>query len=149
MPTDFNARINYRGELVKWANDTEKFLHRSISNKGLIKSGKLNKSISKEIQGLTTEIKTFTFKFSLYGMYVDMGLFGGSSLANKKDAALVNKLLGNRKRKSSRVKSLRKKQYQWQSRTLMGAMNVLGDLVREQYGNKYTDAMRLPTMINV
>jgi len=149
MPLDINAKINYRGALVQWANDTEKYLHRSIENKGLLKSGHLNKSIRKEIQGLTTDIKTFTFRFSLYGMFVDMGLFGGASLSNKKDAVLVNKLLGNRKRKSSRTKSLSKRQYQWQSRTLMGAMNVLGDLVRKEAGNKYTDAMRLPTMINV
>lgn len=141
--------------MLKWADDTQKFLIKSINNKRLIHSGSLTKSVEKQVLGITTDVKTFVFKYNKYGMFVDMGLFGGKSLADKQDDKLVASLLGRKKYKESKnkktkvVRLTRKRQYQWYSRTMYGAINVLGYLLMEQYGNKAVNAFKLPEIIEV
>lgn len=144
-----NEKINYRAALVKWADDTHRFLVSSISNKGLVDSGNLRKSVKHEISGLTTEVRTFVFRFSLHGMFVDMGVFGGKSLSDVKDQKLSNKLLGLRSKRNFMLKNRTKKQYMWYSRTMYGSINYLNKLLLQEYGDKYIQSIDLPEIIEV
>jgi hypothetical protein len=144
-----NQKINYRGELQQWAKDTERYLVRSIQNKDLIESGNLRRSMKHEVSGLLSDVKTFTFKYAQYGMYVDMGLFGGKGIAEKRDAALVNKILGGRRKREKRVKNLSKRQYMWYSRTVYGALTALSNIVAKEYGFKASEAMRMPEIMEI
>lgn len=143
---NLNQRINERAALVKWAQDTERFLEYSITGKRLINSGDLKGSVKHNVLGLTTDIKTFIFKYYQYGMYVDMGLFGGNSLATKKDNDLIDNLEGKR---GKQRKNRNKRSYQWYSRTMYGAVKILGDKLIEIYGIDATNAFMLPEIMEI
>lgn len=144
-----NERINHRAALVKWANDTHRFLVSSISNKGLVESGNLRKSVKHEIYGLTTQVRTFVFRFSLHGMFVDMGVFGGKSLEDSKNDKLSSRLLGLRSKRNSQLKNRTKKQYMWYSRTMYGSINYLNQILLAEYGDKYVQSIELPEIIEI
>lgn len=148
MKEDINFRINQRAALQKWATDTERYLINSIENKGLKDSLELKRSVKKQVIGILTDVKTFTFSYSLYGMFVDMGLFGGKGLDDKRDDKLVSKLVGRRK-KNKMLKNHPKRKYQWYSRSMYGSINVLGNLMMAQYGNKAVNAFKLPEIIEI
>lgn len=141
-----NQKINERAALVNWANETTRFLKKSVSNKGLLDSISLKNSISMEMMGIATEVKTFVFKFNQYGMYVDMGLFGKKSLEQKND--LVAKLTSPKKRNKA-LKNLPKKRYQWYSRTMYGSVNVLTKIMLDQYGIKGIQSIELPEIVEL
>lgn len=143
---NLNQRINERAALVKWANDTERYLTYSITGKRLINSGDLKGSVKHNILGLTSDIKTFIFRYYQYGMYVDMGLFGGNSLATKKDYDLIDNLEGKR---GKQRKNRSKRSYQWYSRTMYGAVKILGDRLIEIYGLDATNAFMLPEIMEI
>lgn len=146
--SNINQRINERAIMLKWMNDTEKYLLKSIENKGLVETRKLRNSLVTEAMGLTTDVKTFVFKYSLHGMFVDMGLFGGKGLDEKKDNDLVRQITGSRKKKKG-LKNRSKRQYQWFSKSFYGGVAVLGYTLSEFYGNKAVNAFKLPEVIEV
>lgn len=133
---------------MKWADDTEKYLVNSISNKTLTDTYGLKNSVKKQTLGMLTDVKTFVFSYSLHGMFVDMGLFGGKGLDDKRDDKVVSKLVG-RKKKNKMLKNHPKRRYQWYSRTMYGSINVLGNLMMGQYGNKAINAFKLPEIIEI
>jgi hypothetical protein len=146
--SEINFKINQRAALLKWADDTEKYLINSIGNKDLTDSYELKNSVKKQTIGMLTDVKTFIFSYNLYGMYVDMGLFGGKGLDDKRDSQIVSKLTGKRK-KNKMLKNHPKRKYQWYSRSMYGSINVLGNLMMEQYGNKAINAFKLPEIIEI
>lgn len=147
--SDINFKINQRAALMKWANDTEQYLSRSITNKKLKDTGALKSSLNKQVIGILTDVKTFVFSYSLHGMFVDMGLFGGKGLDDKRDDAIVRKLTGNRK-KNKMLKNHTKRTYQWYSRSMYGSVNYLGKLMMEQYGKAGMESIgKLPEIIEI
>jgi hypothetical protein len=142
-------KINERAALVKWANDTERFLKNSIQGKRLVDSGRLKNSIKKDIIGLTSDVKTFVFSFSLHGMYVDMGLFGGKSLDDNAETKFIKQLTGKRGPRNKLLKNRNKKQYQWYSRTMYGSINALNSILLEKYGDKAIQQIDLPEIIEL
>ena len=135
--------------LVKWAKDTERYLRSSIVNKGLVDTGKLKNSVKMEMLGITTDVKTFVFRFQLKGMFVDMGVFGGKTLAESRDAATVRRILGKRLTRKTQNKNLSKRQYGWYSRTMYGGIAILGRQMMALYGNKASAAMKIPEVIEI
>ena len=148
MREDINFKINQRAALLKWANDTERYLINSIENKGLKDSLELKRSLKKQVIGITTDVKTFVFSYSKYGMFVDMGLFGGKGLDDSRDDKITSKLIGRRK-KNKMLKNHPKRRYQWYSRSMYGSINVLGNLMMAQYGNQAVYAFKLPEVIEI
>jgi hypothetical protein len=148
MKRDLNQAINERAMALNWVKETERFLIRSITNKHLVRTMKLRNSVTSQALGLLSEVKTFIFKYSLHGMFVDMGVFGGKSLEQNQEAAFIRRLTGKRGKKGKR-KSLSKRQYRWYSRTIYGAVNKLGDRMLEVYGFKADNAFRLPEIIEM
>lgn len=146
--SDINFKINQRAALMKWAKDSEEYLIRSVTNKKLSDTGKLKNSIKMQTLGMLTDVKTFVFSYSKHGMYVDMGLFGGKSLDDTRDDKVVKKLVGNRK-KNKMLKNHSKRTYQWFSRSMYGSINVLGILMMQQYGNRASEAFKLPEVIEI
>ena len=136
--SDINIKINYRAALQKWASVTDKSLRESAGKRRY----RLEKSV-RHSSKLLADIKEFTFRYTMYGAFVDMNVGRGRPIGAAKESQAMDRMLGvNRRRKS-------KKEYMWYSPTMYRHFMVLSSIVASEYGDLGMNAIKLPEIIEL
>lgn len=135
---DIHTRINYRNALKKWAEIAEKSLVESAGKRKY----KLRESVVHKHK-LLKDVKEFTFRYYLYGMFVDMNVGRGRPLGHNNENKLVNSLVGKKRRRKS------KKDYMWYTRPMYRHVRVLGNIVASEYSDIGYNATALPEVIEL
>lgn len=136
---EMHLKINYRNILKRWASKADSDLRKSAN----ARKYKLSKSIGHSSR-ILQDIKEFTFKYYLYGMFVDMNVGRGRPLGANKEDDIINKLLGVKKRKRKS-----KKEYMWYSKPMWFHTKMLEGIVMREYRDRGATAIHFPEVIEL
>lgn len=140
---DIHFKINLRKELQDWAPDTANFLRGNIRKKKLTDKRMLLNSLAHRSSIKPEGVSRLEISYIMYGMFVDMGVFGGKSLNESKESRTIDRLNGRKQKRRT------KRQYQWYSKTMYGSISYLGYRMMKLYGMEAQNAVRLPELVEI
>lgn len=142
-----HEKINFRGSIEKWRNNTVKAMGKSIDRRGLVGKGNMKKSISSYVTTSGGAVHSITFKISIYAMFLDMAVSKGHPYGSRTEfytARKVSRALGQRYARAPRLY----KNLHWLNKVIYGRTQDLAKIHVNLWGKEFLN-MQLPTRIEL
>ena len=142
-----HEKINLRGAIEHWRNNTERAIKKSIDRRELVSTGKMRKSVMSSSTFREGSIQSVTFRISIYAMFLDMAVSKGHPFGSRKsfmENRSVERALGVRFTRQPRLY----KNLHWMNKVIYGRSQDLAKMQVNIWGKQFM-SMQIPTRIEL